>query len=80
MNLDDLKFKKLNFSDVRTLASWAQQEGWNVGAHDAEVYYATDPDGFYGFHRNDELIAGGSIISYNGEFGFTQGLCQDHAQ
>ncbi|QHI38467.1 hypothetical protein IMCC3317_38600 [Kordia antarctica] len=70
MNIDELKFEKLDFSDVKTLANWAQQEGWNVGAHDVEVYFTTDPDGFYGFHYNSELIAGGSIVSYNGEFGF----------
>jgi len=70
MNIDELQFEKLDFKDVKTLATWAQQEGWNVGPHDAEVYFKTDPDGFYGFHHNDELIAGGSIVSYNGEFGF----------
>ncbi|MBC8753403.1 GNAT family N-acetyltransferase [Kordia sp. YSTF-M3] len=70
MNIDELKFEKLNFNGVKTLATWAQEEGWNTGPHDAEVYFATDPDGFYGFHHNGELIAGGSIVSYNGEFGF----------
>ena len=70
MNIDDLKFEKLNQNGVKTLTTWAQQEGWNIGLHDADVYFKTDPDGFYGFHYNDELIAGGSIVSYNGEFGF----------
>lgn len=70
MNVNELTFEKLNLNGVKTLATWAKQEGWNTGSHDAEVYFATDPDGFYGFHYKDELIAGGSIVSYNGEFGF----------
>ncbi len=70
MNIDDLQFEKLDLNGVKTLATWAQQEGWNTGIYDADVYFATDPDGFYGFHYNDELIAGGSIVSYNGNFGF----------
>jgi GNAT superfamily N-acetyltransferase len=70
MNIDDLQFEKLDLNGVKTLADWAQKEGWNTGPYDADVYYATDPDGFYGFHYNGELIAGGSIVSYDGNFGF----------
>ena len=70
MNIDDLKFEKLTLNGVKTLANWANKEGWNAGIHDAEAYYKTDPDGFYGFRYEGELIAGGSIVSYNGEFGF----------
>ncbi|WP_298512219.1 GNAT family N-acetyltransferase [uncultured Kordia sp.] len=70
MNIDDLQFEKLDLNGVNTLANWAQQEGWNTGPYDADVYFATDPDGFYGFHYEGELIAGGSIVSYDGAFGF----------
>jgi GNAT superfamily N-acetyltransferase len=70
MNIDDLQFEKLDLTGVKTLVSWAFQEGWNPGPHDAEAFYETDPDGFYGFHYEGELIAGGSIVSYDGAFGF----------
>jgi GNAT superfamily N-acetyltransferase len=50
--------------------SWADQEGWNPGLHDADVFWHTDPDGFYGFFDQGELVAGGAIISYDGAFGF----------
>lgn len=69
-NLDTLLFQKLNLDGVRTLVKWAEEEGWNPGPHDADVYYATDPGGFYGFYFQDKLIAGGAIVSYNNEFGF----------
>lgn len=67
---DDFQFLKLHFEDVKTLVDWAAIEGWNPGPYDAEVFYTTDPDGFYGFFENEEMIAGGSIVSYNKEFGF----------
>ena len=70
VNLNDLTFQKLNAEGVQTLVSWAKDEGWNPGPHDAEVFYATDSDGFYGYYFNGVLIAGGSVVSYNGEFGF----------
>ncbi|NJO70466.1 MAG: GNAT family N-acetyltransferase, partial [Bacteroidetes bacterium] len=69
-NLDTLLFQKINLDGVRTLVKWAEEEGWNPGPFDADVYYATDPDGFYGYYDNDTLIAGGAIVSYNNEFGF----------
>lgn len=70
MNVDELEFRRLDLHGLKTLMSWAAAEGWNPGEHDAEVFYQTDPDGFYGFFHNDEMIAGGSVVSYNGEFGF----------
>ena len=68
--IEPKNFQKLNFEGLKTLVSWAEKEGWNPGPFDAEVFWITDPDGFYGYYLNDELIAGGSIVSYNGEFGF----------
>ena len=70
INLQELNFKKLNLDGVKTLVNWAEEEGWNPGPYDAEVYYKTDPDGFYGYFYNGVLIGGGSIVSYNKEFGF----------
>ena len=70
INIDDLSFQKLNLEGVKTLVKWAEEEGWNPGPHDADVYYSTDPEGYYGFYIDDTLIAGGAIVSYNNEFGF----------
>lgn len=64
------KFIKLNCKQVDILIKWADEEGWNPGPYDADVYWRTDPGGFYGFFDKGELIAGGSIVSYNGDFGF----------
>lgn len=70
MMIDQLRFRKLDFAGLQKLVSWAQEEGWNPGLHDAEIFWQTDPDGFYGYVHEGELIGGGSIVSYDGAFGF----------
>lgn len=70
INFKKCKFQKLDKEGLKTLVEWAKIEGWNPGPYDAEVFWETDPDGFLGFYYNNSLVAGGSIVSYNGEFGF----------
>lgn len=70
MDTSALVFKKLDFQGLQTLVAWALEEGWNPGPKDAEVFWVTDPDGFYGYFLEGDLIAGGAIVSYNQEFGF----------
>ncbi len=69
-DMSNLQLVPLDLRGVKTLLSWAGDEGWNPGPLDAEVFYATDPEGFYGYLMHGELIAGGAIISYSGLFGF----------
>lgn len=69
-NTSDLAFKPLDLAGVNTLVDWAASEGWNPGLSDAELFYAADPNGFYGCFIGNELVAGGSVVSYGGEFGF----------
>jgi GNAT superfamily N-acetyltransferase len=70
MDLTGMEFTKLNMQGLYTLIDWARDEGWNPGPNDAGVFWETDPDGYYGYFHHGELIAGGSIVSYDGEFGF----------
>jgi GNAT superfamily N-acetyltransferase len=79
IELDNIVIQKINKSDLGTLMSWASNEGWNPGKHDLDVFWNTDPDGFYGCFMHGELIAGGAIISYEGAFGF-MGLFIVHNQ
>ncbi len=69
-NLDKLQFERLDKEGLKTLVKWAEIEGWNPGSNDADVYWATDPEGYYGYYIDGDLIAGGSIVSYDKEFGF----------
>ncbi len=70
INTDNLIFQKLDFEGLKTLIKWAGEEGWNPGLNDAEVFWHTIPDGYYGYYYNSELIAGGSIVSYDNLFRF----------
>lgn len=66
----ELEFRKLDIEGVNTLIDWASKEGWNPGIHDASLFYHADPDGFYGYFDQGTMIAGGSLVSYEGKFGF----------
>jgi len=67
---DKLEFTKLDRKGLDILIEWAGAEGWNPGPYDADVFWETDPHGFYGYFHQGKLIAGGSVISYDGTFGF----------
>ena len=64
------QFRKLDQNGLDQLVDLAKAEGWNPGNHDAQVFYNTDPDGFYGYFDGHQLLGGGSIVSYGGKFGF----------
>ncbi|AGW90505.1 MULTISPECIES: GNAT family N-acetyltransferase [Cupriavidus] len=67
---DDLVIRKMTRAELDQLVGWAASEGWNPGLHDAELFWATDPDAFIAADLDGELIGGGAITSYDGEFGF----------
>ena len=64
------QFKQLDKAGLLTLVDWARNEGWNPGVYDAAAFWNTDPNGFYGYFIEDKMIGGGSIVSYDGHFGF----------
>lgn len=67
---NELVIRKMTRSEVDELVAWAAREGWNPGLHDAEVFWATDQDAFIAADLDGEMIGGGAITSYNGDFGF----------
>ena len=56
--------------EVRRLEDWAADEGWNPGLHDLSVARQTDPHAFVALRQGERLAGGGSIYSYDGQFGF----------
>jgi GNAT superfamily N-acetyltransferase len=66
----DLQIRNMTRPEVDELVAWAAREGWNPGLHDAELFWATDPEAFIAADLDGELIGGGAITSYGGEFGF----------
>ena len=64
------KIRKMTRNELLTAVDWAKKEGWNPGLNDADVFWKTDPDGFYALEKNGKMIGSISGVSYNGRFGF----------
>ena len=62
--------RTLTRAELETALTWAANEGWNPGLHDAEAFYATDPDGFLGAFVDGEMVGSLSAVNYGGRFGF----------
>ena len=67
---NELVIRNMTRVEVDELVGWAAREGWNPGLHDADLFWATDPAAFIAADLGGELIGGGAITSYDGEFGF----------
>ena len=65
-----LMIRNMTRSEVDELVGWAAREGWNPGLHDAGLFWATDPEAFIAAELDGEMVGGGAITSYGGEFGF----------
>jgi len=66
----ELVIRIMTRPEVDDLVGWAALEGWNPGLHDAEAFWATDPEAFIAAELDGEMIGGGAITSYGGDFGF----------
>lgn len=64
------EIRPLALDEARTLVDWARCEGWNPGLADADVFHATDPDGFIGLFEGHALAAAISAVRYAPDFGF----------
>lgn len=67
---EPMVIRNMTRPEVDTLVGWAAQECWNPGLHDAELFWATDPEAFVAAEIDHRLIGGGAITSYGGAFGF----------
>ncbi len=67
---EEIEIRPMMRAEVDELVAWAAAEGWNPGLHDADLFWATDPDAFIAAELAGELIGGGSITSYSGDYGF----------
>jgi GNAT superfamily N-acetyltransferase len=65
-----LDIRTLSEEDLQTVVDWAAGEGWNPGLHDAEAFYAADPEGFLGAFVGDELAGAVAAVRYDAAFGY----------
>lgn len=66
---DGYRFGVMTPHEVRTIAQWAADEQWNPGVHDIDIAHSFDPEAFIALRDGDEMVGGGSILSY-GACGF----------
>lgn len=66
----ELLIRQMTRSEVGDLVAWAAAEGWNPGLHDADLFWATDPEAFIAAEIDGQLIGGGAITAYQDAFGF----------
>src|SRR5262245_42910084 len=57
-------------SELDLATDWAAAEGWNPGLHDAEAFYAADPEGFLIALDGGTPVACISVVRYGADFGF----------
>lgn len=67
---ENLLIRAMRRPELDVLVSWAASEGWNPGHYDADIFWESDPEGFIAAEIDGELIGGGSIVSYQQQFGF----------
>lgn len=70
MSIEGYTIREMTRPELDIAISWANSEGWNPGIHDAEPFYATDPNGFFLGILDGKPVASISAVAYGNSFGF----------
>lgn len=62
--------RPMSRKEFDTAINWAAAEGWNPGRFDGDVFWQTDPTGFFTMELDGEMIGSCSAVSYDGNYGF----------
>jgi GNAT superfamily N-acetyltransferase len=66
----DYHIKTASFNQIKIMAEWAKNEGWNPGISDAKIFQLADPSGFFVGYLGDSPVSVISTVKYNPEFSF----------
>jgi hypothetical protein len=66
----DLSLRMVGREEMPLFLDGAAGEGWNPGIHDAECFYAADPDGFLIGERAGTPVSCISVVTYPENFAF----------
>jgi hypothetical protein len=64
------RIRRLKSFEFPNAVEWAAKEGWNPGLADAEVFFNTDPEGFWAAFDKKDMTAVISAVQYSSDFGF----------
>lgn len=70
MSVNKIDVRRMDKNDLQLAVAWAGNEGWNPGLHDADPFYAADPNGFFIAEINGEPVGTASAVAYDDNFGF----------
>jgi hypothetical protein len=70
MNQGALSIRRMTRSEIDLAIDWAEAEGWNPGIHDADCFYAADPNSFFIGLLDDKPVAMVSAVAYEDSYGF----------
>jgi GNAT superfamily N-acetyltransferase len=62
--------RNMQRDDLRNVYEWSIAEGWNIGKYDHDVFFATDPNGFFLGEIDGIPIGSVSGVAYDESFGF----------
>jgi len=68
--MKELPIQFMSKDDIRTAIKWAEQEGWNPGLSDAELYATLGSQSFLKSENNGEIVAMISAVRYGTTFAF----------
>lgn len=64
------EIRTMTRAEMDLAVDWAAAEGWNPGWHDADCFYAADPNGYFMAFHGGEPIGCISAVAYDANFGF----------
>ena len=70
LDSNNFEIRKMSKEELDVAVQWAANEGWNPGLHDADSFYATDPNGYFMGFLNGLPITCISAVAYDEAFGF----------
>ena len=55
----------MSLHDFQLVRGWCIQEGWNLGLHDASIYFETDPNAHFLFLDKGTAIGSMSLVKHS---------------
>jgi ribosomal protein S18 acetylase RimI-like enzyme len=65
-----MELRTMTRDELDVAIEWAAKEGWNPGLDDAQVFFDSDPEGFFVACDNGRMAAAISVVNHTDDFAF----------